>query len=114
MNISNESLQIQIKVVSPTGLCQQTLGTIRHLLGPIRSRAGCLACRIYQDAECPEEVTLFEEWENELSFVEHVSSSDYRHILEWIELSVEQPEVTVCKKINHDGLKLIKKIRKAQ
>ena len=113
MDISSEPLQVLIKVIAPNGLCQKLLATIRPLLGSIRSRAGCAGCHIYQDAETPDELTLFEEWEDEASFVEHVCSKDYGYILEWMELSVEKPEVMVCKKTEQDGIKLIKEIRRA-
>ena len=57
-------------------------------------------------------MTLFEEWEDEASFVEHVRSKDYGYILEWMELSLVKPEVTVSKGTNHKGFKLIKEIRR--
>ena len=114
METSNGHLQVMVKIIAPDGLGQELLGVMQPLLGSIRSRSGCLACSIFQDAENLEEMALYEEWENEAAFASHVSSSDYRYILEWMEQSVAQPEITVCKKISQDGFTLIEKIRKAQ
>jgi quinol monooxygenase YgiN len=87
------------------------LGTIRPLLGSIRSRVGCRACEVYSDAESPDEVVLFEEWDTEASFINHVNSRDYMYILEWIEQSIKKPEVKVGAVTKRDGLKYIQGIR---
>ena len=87
------------------------VGTIRPLLGSIRSRAGCRNCEVYSDAESPDEVVLLEEWENEAMFIDHVSSRDYRYILEWMEQSVVKPEVRVGAVTKSNGLEYIRNIR---
>ena len=111
MKLSNQQLQIVTKVVAPDRLSEEIFGTIQPILGSIRSRNGCIGCHLYRDSEDPNEMILFEEWKNEAAFTEHVRSSDYRHILEWMELSTMKPEVTVSNRLNDDGLQLIRKIK---
>ena len=76
------------------------------------SRDEYLSCHLYQDAENSDEVCLFEEWRDEASFAEHVSSKDYRFILEWMEMSIKKPTVMVCRGPNHNGLEFIKRLKK--
>lgn len=106
-----EPVQVLIKLVAPSGQGKKMLGTIRPLVGPIRSRAGCRACEVYSDAESPDEVVLFEEWDDEASFIDHVCSRDYMYILEWMEQSIVKPEVKVGAVTKSNGLEYIRDIR---
>lgn len=109
--MAEEPFQILIKLVAPSGQGKQMLGTIRPLLGSIRSRAGCAACEVYVDVESPDEVVLFEEWDCEASFRDHVCSRDYGYILEWMEQSIERPEVKLGAVSARNGLEYIRDIR---
>jgi len=109
--MAEETVQVLIKLVATKGQGKQMLGTIRPLLGSIRSRAGCRACEVYLDAEASDEVILFEEWDSETSFVDHVCSRDYKYILEWMEQSVVKPNVKVGAVTKSEGLEYIREIR---
>ena len=109
--MTEEPVQVLIKLVAPSGQGKQMLAMIRPLLGPIRSHNGCRNCEVYTDAESPDEVVLFEEWDDEASFVDHVCSSDYTYILEWMEQSIVKPEVKVGAVTKSNGLKYIREIR---
>ena len=109
--MAEEPIQVLIKLVSPDGQGKQMLGTIRPLLGSIRSRTGCIACEVYLDAESPDEVVLLEEWDSETAFKDHVRSWDFDHILEWLEQSIQRPEVTVGAVSARNGLDYIRDIR---
>lgn len=97
-----------IQVIAPEGLGDSLAGTIKPLTGLIRSHAGCTSCQIYQDSQNPEEMALLQEWVSEDMFAAHVVSKEYRYILEWMEMSSTKPQVTVCRKPDHEGFKLIK------
>ncbi len=114
MQDKQDPLQVIIKVTAPDGLNDALIGTIRPLLGSIRSRAGCLDCHVYQDAEHPEEMALLQEWETESAFAEHVGSRDYRYILEWMEMSDCTPAVTVSRELNRSGFEVIKKLMRVK
>ncbi len=101
-----------IQKIDPDGSNEKTIGTLQPLLGSGSWFDGCLRCHLYQDAENPDEVALFEEWRDEASFAEHVSSKDYRFILEWMEMSIKKLTVTVCRGSNHNGIEFIKRLKK--
>lgn len=109
--MAEEPVQVLIKLVSPDGQGKPMLGTIRPLLGSICSRAGCTACEVYLDADSPDEVVLLEEWDSEAAFRDHVCSRDFGYILEWMEQSIERPEVTVGAVSARNGLDYIRNIR---
>ncbi len=86
--------------------------SILPLLGSIRTSEGCISCRLFQNSERPEELTLFEEWNNEQALAKHIHSKHYPHILEWMELSVKKPKIEICKTPDRDGIKFIEKVLK--
>ena len=112
--MSAEQLQVTIKVISPDGQSERVAGTIRPILGSIKSSSGCVDCRIYQDIENPEEITLFEEWRDLAAFAEHIDSKDYLYILEWMEMSARKPMVTVYRRSIRDGFEFIKRLASSQ
>ncbi len=56
--------------IYPDGSNEKAIETLQPLPGSIRSRDGCLSCHLYQDAENPDEVALFEELRDEASLAE--------------------------------------------
>jgi quinol monooxygenase YgiN len=100
--LHSKQCQAMIQKIDPDGSNEKTIETLQPLPGSGSWFDGCLSCHLYQDAENPDEVALFEEWRDEASFAEHVNSKDYRFILEWMEMSIKKPTVTVCrvKRIN--------------
>ena len=106
-----DHLQVTIRVLAPHGKSESLVNAMRSLMGSIRARSGCVSSQVYQDSDNPESISLVQEWENVEKFGQHVGSKEYRHILEWMELSVEQPKVTVCDRINPDGMELIERLR---
>jgi quinol monooxygenase YgiN len=104
---NRDSVLVMIQLVAPEGLGDSLVSTIKPLTGMIRSNAGCSSCHIYQDSQNPEEMVLLQEWDSEHLFAAHVVSKEYRYILEWMEMSSTKPQVTVCKKPDRGGFKLI-------
>ena len=111
MHNNRDPLQVIIKVNAPEGMHDNLIGTIKPLLGSVRSRPGCIDCHVYQNTEHREEMALLQEWESESAFADHVSSRDYRYILEWMEMSASKPTVTVSRELNRKGFEIIKGLR---
>ena len=105
-----DPLLVMITVIAPEGSSENLIGTIKPLIGSIRSRAGCINCHIYQDIHNPEEMALLQEWDSEAAFAAHVGSRDYRYILEWMEMSTTKPQFTICKRPDYKGFKLIRNL----
>ncbi len=69
------------------------LDTLRQLLEPTRVLPGCACCDLFQDAQDPNRIALFERWEDEESLIRHLRSRQFRAILAVVDLSVEQPDI---------------------
>ena len=69
------------------------LDTLRQLLEPTRVLPGCACCDLFQDAQDPNRIALFEGWEDEESLIRHIRSRRFRAILAVVDLSVEPPEI---------------------
>ena len=111
---SNEQIRVTIRVVASNDNRVQLLSTLRPMVGPIRALNGCTDCHIYQDVENLDEVIFCEEWIDEASFAEHVRSKDYLKILEWMELSAQQPDIKMESiKEGQNGMGCIEKYRAA-
>ena len=98
--------------INPDGSNKKIIGILQPLSGSSSSRDGCPSFHLYQDSENQDEVALFEEWRDEASFAEYVNSKNYRFILEWMEMSIKKPTVTVCRGPNHNGIEFIKRLKK--
>ena len=69
------------------------LDTLRQLLEPTRVLPGCACCDLFQDAQDPNRISLFERWEDEESLIRHMRSRQFRAILAAVDLSLEQPDI---------------------
>jgi quinol monooxygenase YgiN len=69
------------------------LDTLCQLLEPTRVLPGCVCCDLFQDAQDPNRIALFERWGDEESLIRHMRSRQFKFILAVVDLSVEQPDI---------------------
>jgi quinol monooxygenase YgiN len=69
------------------------LDTLRRLLEPTRVLPGCACCDLFQDAQNPNHIALFERWKDKESLIRHMRSRQFRAILAVVDLSVEEPDI---------------------
>jgi len=64
------------------------LKTLSSVVGPTRVLRRCLSCRLYEDLENTNILTLIAEWESRETLDKHVRSDRYRKILAAMDLSL--------------------------
>jgi quinol monooxygenase YgiN len=89
----------------------ETLELLGSVMGPTEAKHGCVACRLYEEAESDQTILFYEEWENKEVLSEHVRSENYRRILAAIELSSQPPEVHFYSVSTIQGIDLIEQLR---
>jgi quinol monooxygenase YgiN len=89
----------------------QALQVVLPLLGPTRAESGCVGCDLYQSAENPMKLILMEQWESLTDLQRHIRSDHYRHVLAWVEMSVEPPEIRFDVVSESRGIEIIELAR---
>jgi quinol monooxygenase YgiN len=77
---------------------------LRSLLGPVRVRAGCLACRISQDLEDPQVLSLVQEWASADDLERYLRSDDYPRLLAVMDSATRRPEIWFDTIATREGL----------
>lgn len=90
---------------------ESVLQTIRSILGWTRVQPGCISMTFYQDTNDPESMVLLEEWKDWDSIENHIRSDSYRSILEFMELSSEQPEIKFYSISETTGMEVVERLR---
>ncbi len=105
---------MNIECVSIT-TCQDTREGVRKglalLVGPTQVKAGCLDCRLYQEAANLDEFMLLTRWATKDDMNEHISSDLYRTLLELMESSIKPPRIDYYEIAEASGLELVKAAR---
>ena len=86
---------VTLRVTVPAQKLREILQTLRVLVGPTRVAPGCVSCRLYQDGEDENVLSLMEEWRTEADLQRHLRSEQYRKILAIMETAVEPPEIKI-------------------
>jgi quinol monooxygenase YgiN len=87
------------------------MNSARLILGPTRIQPGCISCRLYQDLDEPDVVTLVEEWESRKKLDRHFNSDQYRIILSLMETSDQCPDIKINTVSKTEGLEAIEAVR---
>ena len=102
---------MSLRVKAPAGRRDKILKTLGSVLGPTRVLRGCLSCRLYQDLENRNVLTLIEEWESQEALDRHVRSDHYRKILAVMDLASEPPEIQFRSVASMAGMERIEQLR---
>jgi quinol monooxygenase YgiN len=85
--------------------------TFRRFIGPTEARPGCLGCRLLQDISGEDRLLYLEAWEEESDLVRRIRSAQFMKVLAVMELSSEQPELSIQSISRTRGLEAIKSFR---
>jgi quinol monooxygenase YgiN len=77
VNVIVNTTRITVPPENRKELCQ----TISSLLGPIRSEAGCITCRLYEDASEENSFVLIGEWQTRADWDNHFQSDHFAVLL---------------------------------
>lgn len=73
--------------------------------------SGCLECRIWEGDGDEGEILFLEHWQTWEAFMRHIRSDHYSRMLEAMELSREEPEVSFFEVTTLRGMDLLKAVR---
>lgn len=100
-----------LQVVTPSEKRKDVHEILRMYLGPACYQPGCISCHAYQEMDNENSLILIEKWISREYLDLHLSSSEYRKILELIELSSEPPKIEFVTLSELGGMDFIEKAR---
>ena len=88
-----QSFLVVLKIVVPSAKRKEILQAVKPLLAPTRVLRGCVRMQFLQDVECPNILTLVEEWKSQVDLEYHLCSAEFKTILAVMEMSSKPPEI---------------------
>jgi quinol monooxygenase YgiN len=76
-----------------------------------RVESGCIACRVYRDAQEDGSLMFEEIWKNEEDLNRHIRTDEYRNVLLVMEMAIEKPEIRFETVSQVTGMETIEKAR---
>ncbi len=92
--------------------CDEAAATLRSLVGPVRSEAGCTATRLLASPEEGCKLSWMEEWRDVEAFENHLRGPSFRTILAVIELAAAPPVVEIDDIASRRGFELVEELLK--
>ena len=102
-----------VRIVTDAGKREEAFAILRSMAERTRVESGCIACRIYRDAQEEHSIMLEELWKDEEDLNRHLRSDEYRNVLLVMEMAVEQPEIRFETISRTNGIEIIEKARRA-
>ncbi len=101
----------QVKIAPTPENRKEVINILSSMKGPTVAIQGCLACDICTE-EGEEGVIVFvEHWRTWEDFIRHIRSDLYARMLEAMELSRKEPEVSFFEVTSMKGMELIEAVR---
>jgi quinol monooxygenase YgiN len=88
----------------------ESVATLRSLVGPVRAEPGCSATRVQRGAGEGLQLTWVSEWRGAEDFEQHLRSPAFRQILAVIEMAEGPPTVEIDDVKSRRGFELIEEI----
>ncbi len=100
-------IDVTIKMVVAANMRNETLITIKDLLGQIRREADCLSCHCYLDVEVDNVVIFGQEWKTNKAFKTHLRSNHFKVLLGAMKLLLIEPEISVKTVVATENLAML-------
>lgn len=107
----SETITATLRITVPSKMRDEVLKILRLLIGPVSVLPECVSCRLYQDAEDANILTLQQVWSSSTALERHIRSDHYMKILAAMELATEPPNVEFVTASGTAGIEFIEKIR---
>lgn len=69
-------IHVSVNLIAHPGKKDELMQSIRALRNKIAAETGCVACRVYQNPDNPDEFVVLEQWESEKQAYEHLDSEN--------------------------------------
>lgn len=87
------------------------LRLLQSVTGVTESKTGCSHCGVFREANDEDQEFLYTEtWDTESDFERHVRSEEFKRVLEAMDLSICEPQVTVGELSGQGGLAYLLKL----
>ena len=100
-----------VRIVTNRDNQDEAFAILRSMAERTRVESGCIACRVYRDAQEDRSLMFEEIWKNEEDLNRHIRSEDYRNVLLVVEMAVEKPEIRFETVSHVTGMETIEKAR---
>jgi quinol monooxygenase YgiN len=91
--------------------CSKALQLINIINGTIQSVKGLISCKAYQDIDDEDTLVMIQKWESGEVMERYIKSANYRAVMDLLELSCEQPEVSFDTVSGTRGMKYLNAVR---
>ncbi len=102
---------VTLRILAPPERRDEIVHTLRALVEPTAIRRGNISCRLYQEIEDENALTLIEEWESQADVDNHIRSDDFRKILAVMDMSSEPPEIGFNRISETAGMEKVRSVR---
>ncbi|MEA5113687.1 MAG: antibiotic biosynthesis monooxygenase [Geobacteraceae bacterium] len=100
-----------VKIAPLPGKREDILCVLRSIKGPVQAMSDCVDCRICQEDGDDGDIIFLEQWVSWEAFMRHIRSELYGRMLEAMELSRREPEVSFFEVSAMRGMDLLKAVR---
>jgi quinol monooxygenase YgiN len=100
-----------LRIVTDPAKLAEAFAILLSMAERIRVMSGCIACRVYRDAQEQSSLMFEEIWKNEEDLNRHIRSEEYRNVLLVAEMAVEKPEIRFETVSLVTGMETIEKVR---
>ena len=104
---------MNLRLTPPSHRTTEVANALRLQMGPTQVVPGCIQCRLSQDMRDPNTLLYQEEWSSWRDLEKYISADRFSRILELMELSSTEPELTFNVVKETRGLDYVMKLRKA-
>jgi len=91
--------------------CSKAIKLMNKIIGKIQSAKGLISCQAYRNIDDEDTLVMIQKWESGEVMERYIRSADYRVVMELMELSNEQPEVSFDTVSGTLGMKYLKAVR---
>lgn len=100
-----------VKIVPLAGKRDELLSVLGSIRGPVQAMSDCLDCRICLEEGEDGEILFLEHWQSWEAFIRHIRGEIYGRMLEAMELSSHEPEVSFFEVSSMRGMDLLNAVR---
>jgi quinol monooxygenase YgiN len=100
-----------LNLTPATGQWRAVVEVLKFLQSSTWTESGCLGCHLYQQVDNPHALRYVEEWIDEEALGRRLRSTQYGHLLEVMEASVQPPLLTFRFVNESRGLEYVEAVR---